>query len=71
MTAFVDAGNVYYVHSPDRFGGSSSGPIRYSAGVEVDWRSPFGPLQFSVALPINKQSGDETQIFQFSVSTGF
>jgi outer membrane protein insertion porin family len=70
-SVFVDAGNVYAVDIPSRFKGTSAGPIRYSAGVDLDWRSPFGPLSFSVAKPLNKQSGDDEQFFQFTVSSAF
>jgi outer membrane protein insertion porin family len=70
-SAFVDAGNVYARGVPLPLQGTASGPIRYSAGVSVDWRSPFGPLSFSVAKPLNKKPFDRENTFQFSVSSGF
>lgn len=70
-TVFMDAGNVFVVGTPAALTGTDSGPIRLSAGVSWEWRSPFGPLAFNVALPINKQPYDFTQIFQFSLSSGF
>lgn len=51
--------------------GTSAGTLRYSAGVAVNWRSPFGPLQFSLARPLNQQPGDVSQTFQFTISSGF
>ncbi|MBS1247859.1 MAG: hypothetical protein H6R48_648, partial [Proteobacteria bacterium] len=30
------------------------------------WISPLGPIVLSVAAPLNDQSGDETEVFQFS-----
>ncbi|KTC78051.1 outer membrane protein assembly factor BamA [Legionella brunensis] len=70
-TIFADAGNVFIRGTPIAFSGFGEGPLRYSAGVGVEWRSPFGPLAFSVAKPLNKQPFDNQQIFQFTLSSGF
>lgn len=70
-TAFVDAGNVYAKGIPVQYTGTSAGPIRYSAGASIEWRSPFGPLAFSLAQPLNKQPGDQVPYFQLAVSGGF
>ncbi|MBX9586832.1 MAG: outer membrane protein assembly factor BamA [Gammaproteobacteria bacterium] len=45
--------------------------LHYSAGVHLEWLSPFGPLRFSVGYPLNKVTGDfnRPRIFQFSVGT--
>ncbi len=42
-TIFTDAGNVFAKGTPLYLRGTDSGPLRYSAGVSVEWRSPFGP----------------------------
>jgi len=68
-TAFVDAGNVFVRGTPVALAGIDAGPVRYSAGVSVEWRSPFGPLAFSVAKPLNLQRWDSSQIFQFTMSS--
>lgn len=70
-TIFADAGNVFAYNTLPAFTGFDAGPIRYSAGVSVEWRSPFGPLAFSVAKAINPQPHDQQQIFQFALSSGF
>ena len=70
-TLFIDAGNVFIDGTPIELSGSPSGPIRFSGGLSVEWRSPFGPLAFSLAAPINKQPQDQSQYFQFSMSSGF
>ncbi len=70
-TTFVDFGNVFSSGLPPSMQGTFSGPLRYAGGVSIEWRSPFGPLAFSVATPINKQRFDQAQYFQFSVSSGF
>ena len=52
-SVFIDGGNVFQtVNHADTFG---SGPIRYSAGLGIEWRSPVGPLSFSIADPLHKQ----------------
>ncbi|MFA6302522.1 MAG: outer membrane protein assembly factor BamA [Legionella sp.] len=68
---FTDAGNVFPVGTPADLTGVLGGPLRYSAGVSVEWRSPFGPLAFSVAKALNPQPYDKTQYFQFALSSGF
>lgn len=66
LSAFADVGNVYDVKED-----FDAGLLRYSAGLSAIWISPFGPMAFSVAAPFNKQSGDETETFQFSLGTAF
>ncbi|OGT35201.1 MAG: outer membrane protein assembly factor BamA [Gammaproteobacteria bacterium RIFCSPHIGHO2_12_FULL_37_14] len=72
-SVFVDAGNVYTSLNNRGFGGSStmSGPIRYSAGIEADWITPFGPIELSLAKPINPHKGDDEQWFQFALGANF
>ncbi len=56
---FVDGGNVYSSQDNRAYGGLStnSGPIRYSVGIEADWLTPFGPIELSLAKPINRHDG--------------
>ena len=70
-SVFIDAGNVYAKGTPALYRGTLSGPVRYSGGLSLEWRSPFGPLALSLANPLNKQPGDKTQIFQFALSSTF
>lgn len=70
-TLFVDGGNVFADRIPENLTGILAGPIRFSGGISLEWRSPMGPLAFSVAAPLNKQPTDQVQYFQFSASTGF
>ncbi|WP_066455599.1 outer membrane protein assembly factor BamA [Castellaniella caeni] len=44
---------------------------KYSAGVGLSWESPLGPLQLSFGRPLNAKEGDQKQIFQFQIGTGF
>ncbi|MGH6887784.1 MAG: outer membrane protein assembly factor BamA [Rhizomicrobium sp.] len=44
--------------------------FRASAGLGVNWKSPFGPLQVSFALPYVRESYDKSEIIYFSAGTG-
>lgn len=70
-STFIDAGNVFSHNIPLNLSGTDAGPIRYSAGISLEWRSPFGPLAFSLAKPLNMQPDDRSQWFQFTLSSGF
>lgn len=70
-TIFSDVGNVFSNGTIPALRGTPAGPLRYSAGVSLEWRSPFGPLAFSVAKALNPQPFDQTQFFQFALSSGF
>jgi outer membrane protein insertion porin family len=72
MSAFVDAGATF---GPDdannQFKDFAFGDLRYSAGVAVLWVSPLGPLKFSLAQPLATKTGDEEEVFQFTLGTVF
>lgn len=75
-TLFMDAGNVYNTKigslPMSEQATAHAGPLRYSAGVAVEWRVPIlGVLNFSVAKALNSQPGDQTEIFQFTFGTSF
>lgn len=70
-SGFLDFGNVYARGLPLALQGTASGPLRYSAGVALDWRSPFGPLSFSFGYPLNLQPQDKKEWFQFTASSAF
>jgi len=63
MGAFVDFGNVYDSDDVDEF--------KYSAGVSLKWLSPMGPLGFILAMPLNEDSDDDIENFQFTFGTAF
>jgi outer membrane protein insertion porin family len=73
---FVDAGNVYQTSNDITLAQSfRNSPLRYSAGIALTWRSPLGPLSFSLAQPLNYQEIDRKlqrkEIFQFTMGTSF
>jgi outer membrane protein insertion porin family len=45
--------------------------FRGSAGVSVQWKSPFGPVQIDLGLPYAKTFYDRPQIIHFSTATGY
>ncbi|BEV44054.1 outer membrane protein assembly factor BamA [Afipia carboxidovorans] len=51
--------------------GSNGMQVRSSVGVGLIWASPFGPLRFDYAVPINKVTGDRIQQFRFGGGTSF
>ena len=74
-SVFFDAGNVFATEcssvSENCTKGVELDELRMSAGVGLTWLSPIGPLDFSIAKPINDKSGDDTQFFQFSIGQTF
>jgi outer membrane protein insertion porin family len=70
-TVFVDAGNAYQTYDNRRLGGTGSGPLRYSTGVQVEWLSIMGPIDLSLARGINVKHKDSLEAFQFSLGANF
>jgi len=66
LSVFYDFGNVY--SDVNQF---KTSELRTSIGLSFNWRSPVGPLSFSLAKPINPRPGDRTQQFQFTIGTLF
>ena len=44
--------------------------LRVSAGISIGWKSPFGPVQIDLGVPILKASYDKTEFIHFSAGTG-
>ena len=66
---FIDAGNVWGV---DYFSGDDEGSeIRSSIGLGLDWLTPVGPLNFTLATAITKAESDKTETFRFNLGTTF
>ncbi|MFP4647935.1 MAG: outer membrane protein assembly factor BamA [Halorhodospira sp.] len=82
LAAFVDAGQVFNTRTeaygldekklvPGELDDIELGDLRAAAGLALIWRSPVGPLTFSLAEPLNEARDDETETFQFSLGTEF
>jgi outer membrane protein insertion porin family len=63
LAAFFDAGTVS--------DGFKINNMKYSVGLSGEWLSPFGALAISFAKPLNANSNDRQQGFQFSFGQGF
>ncbi len=78
---FVDAASVWDTEfnyrgeagSDSRFYHDYSDPtnVRSSYGAALQWRSPMGPLVFSIAKPIKKFDGDDEEFFTFTIGKTF
>ena len=66
---FVDTANLWGVDYSSEV--DQSNTIRASTGVVVDWFTPIGPLNFSLAQDISKADDDKTETFQFNLGTTF
>ena len=65
---FADAADIWGVDYNSSIKGDG---IRSSIGVALDWTSPVGPMNFSLAYPITKNTGDKTESFRFNLGTSF
>ncbi len=48
-----------------------SAALRAAVGASIFWDSGFGPLRLNFAVPVKKQSGDDTEFFRLTVGTRF
>jgi outer membrane protein insertion porin family len=63
---FFDIGQVY-----KDFESYATDDLRYSVGVSALWLSPIGPLVLSLGFPLNADSKDNEQNFQFTIGSSF
>ena len=66
LGVYFDAGNVF--EKPEDY---ETKELRQAVGISAKWFSVIGPLEFSYAFPLNDESGDDTQPFQFSLGASF
>ena len=65
---FFDVANVW---GTDFSGAIDANKIRSSTGVGLEWVSPLGPLTFTYAIPISKDSTDSIENFKFQLGGTF
>lgn len=78
---FFDVGNIYDTQCTRTktvegdlnpgCGEVDLGELRYSVGVGLSWLTALGPLGFSLAMPLNADSADDAQVFQFTLGQTF
>lgn len=66
LFGFTDIGRAFGENEKISFG-----DLRASAGIGLSWISPMGPLRFSYATPIRKETNDKIQKLQFQIGTSF
>ncbi|HBU28510.1 MAG TPA: outer membrane protein assembly factor BamA [Thiobacillus sp.] len=72
MSAFVDVGATFGPNDASNlYKDFAFDDLRYSAGVAVLWVSPLGPLKFSLAQPLVSKTGDQEEVFQFTLGNVF
>ncbi len=85
LSLFTDFGTMGRVDNLSAFGRLCTGAqysgvgtcvkdnlaFRGSAGISVQWKSPFGPVQIDLGLPYAKTYYDRPQIIHFSTATGY
>ena len=71
--AFTDIGSLWGVQSVTSNNTSvlSSELMRISAGIGIQWASPFGPIRIDYALPLQYEPWDKLQNVRFSFGTRF
>ncbi len=65
---FADVADIWGVDYNSSIKGDGT---RSSVGVALDWMSPLGPVNFTWAVPVSKQTGDKTESFRFNLGTTF
>jgi outer membrane protein insertion porin family len=67
---FFDAARIWGVDYDSSLDNNPS-KIRSSVGVGIDWFTALGPLNFSLSLPLSKDTKDQTESFRFNLGTTF
>ncbi len=69
VVLFFDAANVWGVDYDSSL--DTNDTIRSSIGIGLDWFTLLGPLNFSLAVPLTKDTTDKTESFRFNLGTTF
>jgi len=65
---FADIADIWGVDYNSSIKGDGT---RSSLGIGLDWMTPVGPMTFSLAYPLSKETGDKTESFRFNLGTTF
>ena len=69
FSLFLDAANIWGIDYNDSL--SDNSKLRSSFGLAVEFYTPIGPLNFSLAEVISKSSTDVAESFRFNLGTTF
>ena len=70
-TTFVDAGSLWDTDYPENVIEPDDDSMRSSFGYGILWDTVIGPMSFVWAYPIDKETHDNTKVFQFSFGGRF
>ena len=68
---FTDMGSSGKLRKNGTTNVNDTGSLRMSAGVGINWRSPFGPLGLDIGFPILKEKFDKTELTRVNFGTRF
>lgn len=68
---FLDAGSVWSLNDTSGATVDDSFNLRAAVGVSLFWDTPIGPLRFNFSKALKKESYDEEQNFNLTISTEF
>jgi len=70
---FLDVGSLWGLDNTAGATGTvdASANIRSSVGCSLFWTTPIGPLTFNFSRILQKESYDEEQLFDFTITTRF
>lgn len=80
FSLFLDAGNIFSTDTTPFFDPLTGEPIsydfsasdmKYSVGAAFQWLAPLGLFRFSYGIPLNDESSDDTERFQFTIGSAF
>jgi outer membrane protein insertion porin family len=67
---FLDVGSVWGLD--DRYGSiDDSHKLRSSVGININWDSAIGPINFILAEPVMSEPNDTTDKFSFDIGYNF
>jgi len=66
LAAFAEAGGIYLFISD-----LDLGQLRYTAGVGLRYKTPFGPLRFDWGYKLNRPLGQSASRFHFTIGHAF
>ncbi len=72
LVTYVDWGYIGTSEKADASAGFYSDSLSKGGfGMGLEWFSPVGPIQLMFSQPINKEKGDKTSVFEFTMGQRF
>jgi outer membrane protein insertion porin family len=68
---FYDIGSLWSLEQTNADVINEGFAARQVIGASLFWKTPIGPLRFNFTKALSKETGDEEQTFDLSISTEF